>query len=104
MLAMFLAAIEGTIVATAMPSIAARLGGVSLYGWVFSAYLLMQAGTTPIFGKLSDIFGRKHVFIVGIAIFLAGSIACGFATSRPSLVQAISREMPGRLFHALRSK
>jgi EmrB/QacA subfamily drug resistance transporter len=86
MLAMFLAAIEGTIVATAMPSIAARLGGVSLYGWVFSAYLLMQAGTTPIFGKLSDLFGRKHVFIVGILIFLVGSVLCGFATSMEMLV------------------
>ena len=86
MLAMFLAAIEGTIVATAMPSIAARLGGVSLYGWVFSAYLLMQAVTTPIFGKLSDLFGRKHVFMVGIGIFLVGSLACGLATSMEMLI------------------
>ncbi|MBW3629993.1 MAG: MFS transporter [Gemmatimonadetes bacterium] len=86
MLAMFLSAIEGTIVATAMPSIAARLGGVSLYGWVFSSYLLMQAGTTPIFGKLSDLFGRKHVFIIGIVIFLAGSVLCGFARSMEMLV------------------
>src|SRR5690606_27482241 len=61
--AMFLAAIEGTIVATAMPSIAARLGGFSLYSWVFSSYLLMQAVTTPVFGKLADLYGRKPVFI-----------------------------------------
>jgi EmrB/QacA subfamily drug resistance transporter len=86
MLAMFLAAIEGTIVATAMPNIAARLGGLSLYGWVFSSYLLMQAGTTPIFGKLSDLFGRKPVFLVGIVVFLVGSVLCGFATSMEMLV------------------
>jgi len=85
-LAMFLAAIEGTIVATAMPSIAAKLGGFSLYSWVFSSYLLMQAVTTPIFGKLSDLFGRKPVFIAGVVIFLVGSALCGFAGSMGSLV------------------
>ena len=57
-LAMFMAAIEGTIVATAMPSIAAKLGGFSLYSWVFSSFLLMQAVTVPIFGKLADLYGR----------------------------------------------
>lgn len=85
-LAMLLAAIEGTIVATAMPSIAARLGGFALYSWVFSAYLLMQAVTTPIFGKLSDLFGRKPVLIGGIAVFLLGSVLCGFAPSMGALV------------------
>ncbi|MSP96453.1 MAG: MFS transporter [Betaproteobacteria bacterium] len=85
-MAMFMAAIEGTIVATSMPSIVARLGGVHLYSWVFSAFLLMQAVTVPIYGKLSDLFGRKRVFIVGILIFLAGSVLCGFAWSMPSLV------------------
>jgi EmrB/QacA subfamily drug resistance transporter len=84
--AMFLAAIEGTIVATAMPSIAARLGGFSLYGWVFSSYLLMQAVTTPIFGKLADLFGRKPVFIAGVLIFLVGATLCGFAQSMGTLV------------------
>lgn len=85
-LAMFLAAIEGTIVATAMPSIAAKLGGFSLYGWVFSAYLLMQAVTTPIFGKLADLFGRKPVFIAGVLTFLLGSALCGFSPSMGSLI------------------
>ncbi|HEX2166046.1 MAG TPA: MFS transporter, partial [Longimicrobiales bacterium] len=84
--AMFLAAIEGTIVATAMPSIASRLGGFSLYSWVFSSYLLMQAVTTPIFGKLADLYGRKPIFIAGVTIFLTGSLLCGFAESMGMLV------------------
>ncbi|MBM3345251.1 MAG: MFS transporter [Betaproteobacteria bacterium] len=85
-MAMFMAAIEGTIVATSMPSIVAKLGGVQLYSWVFSSYLLMQAVTVPIYGKLSDLFGRKRVFVAGILMFLAGSVLCGFAWSMPSLV------------------
>lgn len=84
--AMFLAAIEGTIVATAMPSIASRLGGFSLYSWVFSSYLLMQAVTTPIFGKLADLYGRKPVFVAGVSIFLLGATLCGFAASMGMLV------------------
>ncbi|HEU0078798.1 MAG TPA: MDR family MFS transporter, partial [Longimicrobiaceae bacterium] len=85
-LAMLMAAIEATIVATAMPHMAATLGGFSMYSWVFSSYLLTQAVTIPVFGKLSDLLGRKPVFIAGIVIFLAGSVLCGFATSMPMLV------------------
>ncbi len=81
MLAMFMAAIEATIVATAMPSIVGDLGGFSLLSWVFSVYLLMQAVTVPIYGKLADLFGRKPVFLFGVAVFLVGSVLCGLAHS-----------------------
>ncbi|MFO7546598.1 MAG: MDR family MFS transporter [Trueperaceae bacterium] len=85
-LAMGLAAVEGTIVATAMPSIVAGLGGFEYYAWVFSAFLLAQAVSTPIFGRVADVYGRKPVLIWGLVAFLAASIACGFATSMPLLV------------------
>lgn len=85
-LAMILAAIEGTIVATAMPSIAARLGGFGLYSWVFSSYLLMQAVTTPVFGKLADLFGRKPILLTGITVFLLGSALCGTAQGMGALI------------------
>ncbi|WP_046175192.1 MDR family MFS transporter [Domibacillus indicus] len=86
MLAMFMGAIEATIVATAMPDIVADLGGFSLYSWVFSAYLLMNAATVLIYGKLSDIFGRRPVLFAGIGIFLAGSILCGLAGSMEQMI------------------
>ncbi|MBY0144659.1 MDR family MFS transporter [Neobacillus niacini] len=86
MLAMFMGAIEATIVSTAMPAIVADLGGFTLYSWVFSAYLLMNAITVLIYGKLSDLFGRKPILFFGIIIFLIGSILCGFATSMESLI------------------
>jgi EmrB/QacA subfamily drug resistance transporter len=86
MLASFMIAIEATIVATAMPQIVRYIGGLSLYSWVFSSFLLTQAATTVLFGKLADLYGRKRVVLIGIAIFLAGSIACGFAWSMLSLI------------------
>ncbi|HLS35195.1 MAG TPA: MDR family MFS transporter [Bacillota bacterium] len=86
MLGMFLAAIEATIVATAMPSIVADLGGFSMYSWVFSAYLLTNASTVLIFGKLADIFGRKPIYIIGITIFLTGSTLAGFSQSMSMLI------------------
>jgi MFS family permease len=86
MLALFIAAIEATIVATAMPQIVGKLGGFALYSWVFAAFLLTQTATTVLFGKLSDIYGRKPVMIGGILIFLVGSLLCGFAWSMPSMI------------------
>ena len=86
MLAMFVGAVEATIVATAMPSIAADLGGFSKYSWVFSAYLLMTTVTVLIYGKLSDIFGRKPIFTFGITLFLVGSLMCGLASSMDQLI------------------
>ncbi len=79
MLAMFMAAVEVTIVATAMPTIVTDLGGFASLGWVFAVYLLMQAITVPIYGRLADLYGRKPVFFFGIGLFLAGSALCGFA-------------------------
>jgi EmrB/QacA subfamily drug resistance transporter len=80
MLAMFMAAVEATIVATAMPTIIAELGGFQLYSWVFASYLLTQAVSIPIYGKLADTFGRKPAFFAGTALFLAGSTLAGFAS------------------------
>jgi EmrB/QacA subfamily drug resistance transporter len=85
-LAMFMAAIEGTIVATAIPSIVADLGGFSLFSWVFSSFLLAQAVTIPIYGKLADLYGRKPVFTFGVLVFLTGSVLCGFAKTMNMLI------------------
>jgi MFS family permease len=82
----FMIAIEATIVSTAMPQIVGQLGGLQLYSWVFAAFLLTQTSTTILFGKLSDLKGRKTVMLSGIAIFLIGSLLCGFAWSMPSLI------------------
>jgi EmrB/QacA subfamily drug resistance transporter len=86
MLATFMGAIEATIVSTAMPEIVGELGGFSMYSWVFSAYLLMNAVTVLIYGKLADLYGRKPILIIGIIIFLIGSILCGLATSMELLI------------------
>ena len=86
MAATFMIAVEATIVSTAMPQIAGQLGDLHLYSWVFSAFLLAQTATTLVFGKLADLFGRKPVLLVGISIFLVGSVLCGFAWSMPSLI------------------
>jgi EmrB/QacA subfamily drug resistance transporter len=86
MLSMGLAALDATIVATAIPQIVESLGGFAHFPWVFSIYLLTQAVTVPIYGRLSDLFGRKPVLFVGIAFFLGGSILCGAAWSMVSLI------------------
>ena len=84
--ATFMSAIEGTIVSTAMPTIVGDLHGVNLMNWVISIFLLTNAIFTPIYGKLSDIFGRKKIFIFGIIIFLIGSILSGMAHSMTFLI------------------
>jgi EmrB/QacA subfamily drug resistance transporter len=86
MAAMAMVAIEATIVSTAMPQIVTELGGLRLYSWVFSSFLLAQTAMTVVFGKLADIFGRKPVMLAGIAIFLVGSVLAGFAWSMPSMI------------------
>ena len=86
MAAMFMIAIEATIVSTAMPQIAGQLGDLHLYAWVFSAFLLTQTATTVVFGKLADLYGRRPVLLAGIAVFLVGSLLCGAAWSMPSLI------------------
>lgn len=82
----FMAAIEVTVISTAMPSIVARLGGFSLFSWAFGIYLLMQAVMIPLYGRLADMYGRKPVYIASAGTFLIGSILCGFAWSMPSLI------------------
>lgn len=79
MMATFMAAVENTIVGTAMPSIVGSLGDFHLFSWVFVTYLLFQAVSVPIYGRLSDLYGRRNVFFAGAGIFLLGSTLCGFA-------------------------
>ena len=86
MMAMFMAAVESTIVATAMPTIVAALGGFRHFSWVFAVFPLTQAIATPIYGRLADLHGRKPMFCVGSLIFLLGSTLCGFAWSMGALI------------------
>ncbi|MHB1326318.1 MAG: MDR family MFS transporter [Thermoleophilia bacterium] len=86
MLAMLLAALDQTIVATALPKIVRDLNGFSHFSWVFTAYMLSSAVTVPIYGKLSDIYGRRGFYLAGIAFFLIGSILCGLSHSMTQLI------------------
>ncbi|KAJ51122.1 EmrB/QacA subfamily drug resistance transporter [Clostridium tetanomorphum] len=86
MVAMFLAAVEGTVVTTAIPTIVKDLNGFKLISWVFSLYLLTSAITTPIYGKLADLYGRKNTLSVGIIIFLIGSSLCGLSSNMYQLI------------------
>ncbi|MEU0659350.1 MFS transporter [Streptomyces lavendulocolor] len=86
MTGMALAALDGTIVSTAVPQIVGDLGGLSVFSWLFSGYLLAVTVTLPVYGKLSDTFGRKPVLIAGIVLFLTGSLLCAAAWSMESLI------------------
>lgn len=86
MLSLFLASMEGTVVSTAMPTIVAQLGGLDIYSWVFSMYMLTSTTTVPIYGKLSDLYGRKQIYAITMLLFLAGSVLCGTAKSMEQLV------------------
>ncbi|MFZ2493884.1 MAG: MDR family MFS transporter, partial [Thermoanaerobaculia bacterium] len=88
MTGMLLAALEATIVGTAMPTIVATLGGLAHFSWVFSAYLLTSTVTVPLWGKLSDLFGRRLIYQIGIGVFLVGSAACGLSNTMFQLIFA----------------
>jgi EmrB/QacA subfamily drug resistance transporter len=93
MAGMFLSALDQTIVGTSMRTIADDLDGLSLQAWVTTAYLIVSTISTPIYGKLSDIFGRRPLFLIAITIFLLGSVAAGFSESMYQL--AIFRAIQG---------
>ena len=82
----FLAAIETTVVAAAMPTVADQLGGLPLYSWVFSAYLLTSTVSIPLWGKLSDLYGRRRFYLWSVGLFLVGSALSGAAQSMPQLI------------------
>lgn len=86
MLSTFLAAMEGTIVSTAVPRITSDLSGFELVSWVYAIYMLATAVSAPIYGKLADLFGRKNVLLIGIGIFLLGSTLCGVAMTMGQLI------------------
>ena len=100
MVALLLAALDQTIVATALPRVVSELGGISQYSWVFTAYVLGSTVTVPLYGKLGDAHGRKPLFMIAISIFLVGSVLCGLAQNMVQLVifRAIQGVGAGGLF------
>ena len=84
MLALFLVALDQTVVGTALPKIVAELNGFERYAWVTTAYLLASTAMIPVIGKLGDIYGRKWFIVSGIVVFLVGSALCGAAWGRTS--------------------
>src|SRR5450756_1507392 len=83
-----LASFESTVVSTAMPTIIGDLGGLPVYSWVFSVYLLAATLTMPVYGRLVDLYGRRRLLMVAITFFLSGVICCAFARSLPWLIGA----------------
>src|SRR6185503_19376481 len=88
MLTMFLAALDQTIVATALPTIGRQFHDVSSLSWVITAYLLASTAVAPVFGTLSDIYGRRAMIITSLSLFVAGSVLCAIAPSLPMLILA----------------
>src|SRR5512134_498432 len=88
MVGVFLAALDQTVVGTALPRIITDLGGNGLYTWAFTAYLLTATISGPLFGKVSDLFGRRPVFLFGIGVFMLGSLLCGLTTEMWQFVLA----------------
>ena len=84
--ATFLVALDTSVVSTAMPTVIGQIGGIQLYAWVFSAYLLSSTVSMPIYGKLADLFGRKPVLLSGTALFLGGSMLCGQSQTMEQLI------------------
>jgi EmrB/QacA subfamily drug resistance transporter len=100
MVTLLLAALDQTIVATALPRIVSDLGGITQYSWVFTAYMLTSTVTVPLYGKLGDVYGRKNLFLFAIVVFLLGSALCGAATTMTQLVlfRAVQGVGAGGLF------
>src|SRR3982751_6019815 len=88
MLSLLMASVESTVVSTAMPTIVSQLGGLEIYSWVFSAFMLTSTTTVPIYGKLSDLYGRRVVYAAAMGLFLIGSVLCGRAASMNQLIAA----------------
>ncbi|HVF29322.1 MAG TPA: MDR family MFS transporter [Pyrinomonadaceae bacterium] len=86
MTGMFIAALEATVVGTAMPTVIATLGGLNHYSWVFSAYLVTSTVTVPVWGKLSDLYGRRLLYQIGIGVFLLGTLLSGLSTTMTQLI------------------
>lgn len=88
MMSLFMASMEATVIATAMPTIVGELGGLDSFSWVFAIYMLTSTTAGPIFGKLSDMLGRRPIYIFAIGMFTLGSLLCGLAPSMPLLIAA----------------
>src|SRR3954469_12242579 len=86
MTGMAIAALEATVVGTAMPTVIASLGGINHYSWVFSAYLVTSTVTVPVWGKLSDLYGRRLLYQIGIGVFLLGTLLSGVSGSMTELI------------------
>ena len=88
LLTMFFSSLDQTVISTAMPVIIGELKGLSLYAWTFTAYMITSAVTVPLYGKLSDVYGRKPFYVLGLSLFMIGSIGSGLVSSMPQLVLA----------------